>query len=149
MSDSYEEWLIKQNAILAEALDLIKSFGFDASIIRPKDKKAFIRIIIGKNKSDFHLKSIKNRFIKFAWVCRKEDFDPNANYLVYLEAEEKFLVAIGSQVDEEGEFRNSDFHQGKKYVVAPIGIFRSAKTFFKSMKCRLDAMLQRRMNEWT
>lgn len=149
MNDSYEEWLEKQNIILAEALELIKGFKFDASIIQPENKKGFVRIILAGRKADFHIKSIKNKYIKFVWLCKKEDFDPRGNYLVYLEEEKAFLVCTGGEIDREAEYRDSDYHKGKKYVVAPITIFRRAKTFFKAMRTRYNAMLQRRMNEWT
>ena len=149
MSSSYNDWLENQNIILSEALELIKSFKFNASIISPEGKKAFIRILLAGSKADFHIKSIKNKFIKFVWVCKEEDFDPKANYLVYLEEEKKFLVSTGHFVDEEGEYRESDYHKNKKYVVAPIDIFRNGKTFFKAMQNRYNSMLQKRMSEWT
>lgn len=149
MSSSYDEWLEKQNMILIEALELIKSFGFEASKIEPDKKKAFIRLNLAGRKADFHIKSIKNRFIKFAWLCKKGDFDPRANYLIYLEEEETFLVSTGGEIDREAEYRDSDYHKGTKYVVAPLEIFRSGKTFFRALKKRYESMLQRRLNEWS
>lgn len=146
---NYEEWLIKHNEILELGLELIKSFGFDCIIIRPKDKKSFIRLNLNGNKSDFHIKSIKNRYIKFVWLCKKGDFNPLDNYLVYLEEGETFKVCTGGEIDREGEYRESDYHKNEKYVVAPISIFRNAKTFFGALKRRYNSMLQRRMNEWT
>ncbi len=146
---SYNEWLEKQNTFLSKALELIKSYKFNASIVIPEGKKSFIRIKIAKNTSDFHLKSIKNNFIKFVWVCKQEDFDPKANYIVYLEEEQRMLVTTGNSIDSEGEFRESDFHKNKQYVVAPKDIFRRAPQFFKAMKNRYEAMLQKRMTEWT
>lgn len=146
---SYEEWLQKQNEILAEGLELILNFGFEASIIRPDEGKAFIRLNLAGNMSNFHIKAIKNKYIKFAWVCKKEEFEPLDNYLVYLEEEKKFKVCTGGEIDKEGEYRESDYHKNTKYVVVSMSVFRSANRFFTSLKRRYEVMLQRRMDEWT
>lgn len=148
MSD-YQNWLDKQNLAVQKASELIGEFRLDTTIIKQERKPNFVRINLGSNRLDFLVKTIKNRFVKYIWLCKKGEFDSRKNYLVYIEEDEKFLVSTGYQIDREAEYRDSDYHKNAKIVVVPIGAFRSARKFFKSIKKRYEEQLQKRMTQWT
>jgi len=144
----YQNWLDNQNTITEKALELIKQFGFKAILIHQERKPNFVRITIGKKRLDFFMKSVRSRFVKSVWLCKKEDFNIRNNYLIYMEKEEKFLISTGGEIDKKAEFRDSEYHKDVKYIVVPMDMFRSAKVFLKAMKNRYDAMMQRRMNDF-
>lgn len=148
LSSGYQSWLDNQNILAKKALELIRKYGFKVVIVEQISKPNFVRVNLGNNRIDFFIKSIKNRFVKFVWLCKQGDFNIKNNYFVYLEKEEKFLISTGGEIDRKSELRDSEYHKGVKYIVVPIDAFRSANSFLKTTKKRYDAMLQRRMSEF-
>ena len=148
MTSDYQSWLERQNELAQEALKLVQKFKFKAVVIRQENKPSFVRVYIKETKVDFLIKEVKSQFSRSVWLCKKEDFNPQNNYLVFQNKEERWVVSTGSQIEVRAELRDSDYHKGKKFVVVPMDTFRSAKTFFKRMRKRYEQQLQRRMNEW-
>jgi len=136
--------------LLGKALELVQSFKFEASIIDGEQGRNFVRMQIGGKHLDFYIKEIKNRFIKEVWLCKKANFSPHNNYLVFIAKEERWVVTTGQEIDRKGEYRESDrYRQHIEMVVVPMEIFRPAKAFFEAIRKRYDDMLQRKMTEWT
>lgn len=148
MNSTYEDWLERQSKLIKKALKLLEGFKFKAVIITQEKKASFIRVYIRDKRVDFHIKEVKSKFSRSVWVCKKEDFSPKHNYLIFQSKEERWVIASGRQIDDKAEFRDSDYHQGKKFVVVPMETFRSAKPFFKRMKEAYEKELQRRMSDW-
>lgn len=148
MSFNYKEWLDSQNLLVDKGLELIRMAGFNAIIVERYNKPNFVRMMIGKRRIDFYIKLVRNRFVKFVWLCKKDDFDPRNNYLIYLEHEERFLTSTGNEINRKFELRDSEHNKQIKYVVVPIDVFRPAKIFLKTMMRRYKSLSQRKMNEF-
>lgn len=146
---TYENWLEKHNDAIKKAEELIKEFGFEPKIISEEKKATFIRIFLGNRKIDFMIKVIKTKYARQVWLCKKEAFNPDNIYLIYASKENSWQVVTGKEVDREGEYKESDYRQGEKFVVISSEVFRPAKKFFKLVKERYDDQLQKRMTDYT
>jgi len=149
MSDfDYQSWLEKHNRVIGKAKALIEKYGFKVVVIKNDRTPSFLRIKFGKGKVDFQIKIIKTKFVRSIWLCKKERFNLDNFYILYASKEKTFSVASGHDVDREGEYRDSEWTEGVKYVVVQNAMFRPAKNFFKRMKARYEGELQQRMNQW-
>lgn len=144
----YQAWLEKHNRAIEKAKALIEKYGFEVIIIKNDRKPCFLRIKFGKKKIDFQVKIIKTKFVRSVWLCKKERFDQDNFYLLYASKEKTFSVASGHDIDREGEYRDSEWAKGVKYVVVQNTLFHPAKNFFKRMKTRYEGELQQRMSQW-
>jgi len=144
----YQAWLEKHNKTIEKGKKLIKKYGFKVIIIQNDKKSSFLRIKFGRKKVDFQVKTIKTKFVRSIWLCKKERFNRDDFYLLYASKEKSFSVASGHDIDREGEYRDSEWAKGTKYIVVQNSVFRPANPFFKLMKSRYEGELQQRMNQW-
>jgi len=149
LGSDYSSWLKRQNELAHEALKLIQKFKFRAVVIEEERKPSFVRLYIKETKVDFRIKEVKSQFARSVWLCKREDFNPKDNYLVYQSKEKRWVIVNGRQAESRGEIRDSDYKEGVKFLVVPMEAFGSALAFFKRMKARYEQQLQRRMTEWT
>ena len=145
---NYESWLERQSELAKKALELIQKYGFRAVLIEEERKPTFVRAYIGKQSLDFILKDLKSEFIKSVWLCKREDFNQKANYLVFLAKEERWVIATGSTVHIHAEIKDSDYHKGIKYIVVPLEVFRPAIQYLKMIKSAYNESRQKRMSDW-
>jgi len=145
---NYENWLKKHDETVQKAKELISEYGFQPTIISEQGKQSFVRIFLGEKKIDFAIKEIKTKFVPTVWLCKKDAFNPEKIYLVFATKENSWLVATGRECDREGEYKESDYKEGEKFVVVSIDIFRPAKTFLKLIKERYDDQLQKKMTDF-
>jgi len=149
MSDfDYQSWLEKHNRAIDKAKAMIEKYSFKVVVIKNDKTPSFLRIKFGKDKVDFQIKIVKTKFVRSVRLCKKERFNRDNFYLLYASKEKTFSVVSGHDVDKEGEFRDSEWVEGVKYVVVQNTLFRPAIKFFKRMKARYEGELQQRMNQW-
>lgn len=146
---SYASWLERQNELAHKALELIQKFKFKVVVIEEERTPSFVRLYIKETKVDFRIKEVKSQFARSVWLCKRKDFNLKDNYLVYQSKEERWVIVSGRQAEARGEIRDSDYKEGVKFLVVPMEAFGSALAFFKRMKSRYEAQLQRRMTDWT
>lgn len=147
-NSNYDSWLKRHDENVQRAKELISEYGFEPIVINEERKPSFVRIFLGDKKIDFIVKEIKTKFVPTVWLCKKDAFNPENVYLVYATKENSWLVTTGKEVDREGEYKDSEYKEGEKYVVVPIDIFRPATAFLKLIKERYDDQLQKKMTDF-
>ena len=148
VKSNYQSWLRRQHELNKKALILIEKYGFKTALIEEERKAPFIRIYVGKNSLDFHLKEIKSQFSRNVWLCQKERFNPKDHYLIFSNKEKKWSIINGHRANISGEYRTSDYNKSKKILVIPTDILRSATAFFKTIKKRYEEQLQKRIPDF-
>lgn len=143
----FEKWLERHNELVEEALNLFLKRKLNATIINEK-KVSFIRVFFGTKKVDFHVKEINTKMSGMVWLCKRDSFDVDKNYLLKTKREKFWIMATGADAKREGEYRDSEWQEGVQYLVVPMEIFKPAKTFIKLMKIRLDSQIQKRITEF-
>jgi hypothetical protein len=145
----FDAWLKKHNELVELAQKLFVDRGLNAIITKDEKKPSYVRIFFGKKTIDFKVKEVNTRMGKSVWLCKDSDFDPDDNFLIRTRREDFWIIITGKDADREGEYKESDYQEGVKYVVAPMEIARPAKTFIKLMKARLDSQMQKRISDFS